>query len=317
MTVWEVASGAMFFQMSLYIAIRLAHKGVTLGELTIIVFGATALFMELGQLTIARMLTRPYIKTYRLPTPLLLYQIALVPGSLLTGFLLSPLLALSRHIAQQPMRRLRRPSEREAQRRWLAFGFYVGSVLVVGGLLGTWTRWCLGRDPWVWAVRWLVEGPRAWTRPALLAYWAGLGSLSVAGWNRQLARSRRTLRPRLTSGAAAAAAGEVAAETLPTLGVNGRRKFFHVLAVVMFVPGIGADVAFTHVAFGAAFALFVFAEYVRYFAVWPFGAAVHVFLSEFLDAKDSGTAVLSHFYLLTGCASSVWFEAWVPPAFGM
>lgn len=31
-------------------------------------------------------------------------------------------------------------------------------------------------------------------------------------------------------------------------------------------------------------------------------------MNEFLDQKDSGTAILSHFYLLTGCANSVWFE---------
>lgn len=31
-------------------------------------------------------------------------------------------------------------------------------------------------------------------------------------------------------------------------------------------------------------------------------------MNEFLDRKDSGTAILSHFYLLTGCAGSVWLE---------
>lgn len=69
--------------------------------------------------------------------------------------------------------------------------------------------------------------------------------------------------------------------------------------------------AFAHLAFSSAFALFTFAEYVRYFALYPFGAAVHVFMNEFLDSKDSGTAILSHFYLLTGCANSVWFEGCV------
>jgi len=70
--------------------------------------------------------------------------------------------------------------------------------------------------------------------------------------------------------------------------------------------------AFTHLSFSAAFALFTFAEYVRYFALYPFGAAVHVFLSEFLDHRDSGTAILSHFYLLTGCAGSLWLEGHKP-----
>lgn len=31
-------------------------------------------------------------------------------------------------------------------------------------------------------------------------------------------------------------------------------------------------------------------------------------MNEFLDQKDGGTAILSHFYLLTGCAGSLWFE---------
>ena len=47
----------------------------------------------------------------------------------------------------------------------------------------------------------------------------------------------------------------------------------------------------------------------RYFALYPFGASVHLFMNEFLDSKDSGTAILSHFYLLTGCANALWFEA--------
>ncbi|KAI9434204.1 Fph type histidine kinase [Lactarius indigo] len=356
MSYWEIASGSIFFQFSLYSAARLAHRGFTLGELGLVVFGATALFTELVNLTVARIwpVTTVYIKTYRLPTPLLIYQLALVPGSLLTGFLLSPLLTLSRHIAQRPVRRMRFPHEKQAHRRALAVGFYLGTALIVGGLIGMWTRWLLrGRDPWLWVVFWLLEGPRQWTRPALLIYWAVLGSISVWGWNRQLARSRR-FRPRpaygsepttpmsgalglasssLTSSAVSASTAvsamfptvamphlptdlglgasewlDAADRRVPTLGLNARRKFFHALAVVMFVPGVAADPAFTHLAFSAAFALFVFAEYVRYFALYPFGAAVHVFMSEFLDSKDTGTAILSHFYLLTGCAGALWFE---------
>ncbi|KAI0291918.1 hypothetical protein B0F90DRAFT_1812063 [Multifurca ochricompacta] len=354
MSYWEIASGSVFFQLSLYIAVRLAHRGFTLGELGLVVFGATALFTELVNLTVARIwpVTTLYIKTYRSH-----------PGSLLTGFLLSPLLTLSRHIAQRPVRRLRFPHEKQARRRSLAVGFYLGAALIVGGLIGMWTRWLLrGRDPWLWVIFWQLEGPSPWTRPALLVYWAVLGSISVWGWNRQLARSRR-FRPRLpmgsepmmdwsepatpasgalalapsslTSSAVSSASSAVSAmfptvamphiptdlglgasewldaadRRVPTLGLNARRKFFHALAVVMFVPGVAADPAFTHLAFSAAFALFVFVEYVRYFALYPFGAAVHVFMNEFLDSKDSGTVILSHFYLLTGCAGALWFEA--------
>lgn len=374
---YEITACSLFFQFSLYISIRMAHHGFTLGELTVVCFGATVLFMEALNLTFASIwpITTPFIKTYRLPTPLLVFQIALIPGSLLVGFLLSPLLYLSRHIAQQPVRRLRFPEEKQKHRRLLALGFYAGTVLIVGGLIGFWTRWCLGnRDPWLWALFWILEGKTKWTRPALLTYWGALGSISVAGWNRQLARSRRYRHRNVMNGAGELmlnhhgtfeGAGartsiiglegsdpstpstpptesvgplglsfpnlanlptlpnlpngtnmsnvatdwlDAANKHVPTLSVNARRKYFHALAVVMFLPGIIVDPAFSHLAFSAAFALFTFAEYVRYFALYPFGASVHVFMNEFLDQKDSGTAILSHFYLLIGCAGTVWFE---------
>jgi dolichol kinase len=241
--------------------------------------------------------TTPFIKTYRLPTPLLLFQIALIPGSLLTGVLLSPLLVLSRNIARKPVRRLRFPQEKQMHRRMLAAGFYAGSALIVGGLVGLWTRWCLGgRDPWVYVVFWLLEGRRRWSRPVLLVYWALMAIISVAAWNRQLARSRKyrsrnlphgepflvvpgasetrnsvsndpsapptpttsttmslafpTLPnlPNLPNGAQMSMAAsdffDAADKHVPTLSLNARRKSFHALAVVMFLPGIAFDVSF-------------------------------------------------------------------------
>ncbi|KAI5998742.1 Fph type histidine kinase [Pisolithus albus] len=350
----EIMLGSVFYQFSLYIALRMAHGGFTLGELALVAFGGLSIGTELLALTRTKIWpkTTPFIKTYRLPTPLLIFQIALIGGSLLTGFLLSPLLFLSRHIAQRPVRRLRFPQEKPKHRRALAAGFYFGTVVIVAGLIGSWTWWNLGRrDPWLWVIFWILEGRKKWTRPLLLAYWALLGSISVAGWNRQLSRSRK-YRPRTasvhpgegvmqvvpvaasqsqkaTEGAPLASptgglgltfpqlpnGSQVATDLLdaadkhvPTLGVNARRKFFHGLAVAMFLPGVAVDPAFSHLSFSAAFALFIFAEYVRYFAVYPFGAAVHLFMNEFLDYKDSGTAILSHFYLLMGCAGAVWLE---------
>ncbi|KAG1882199.1 Fph type histidine kinase [Suillus subluteus] len=355
---FDIGIGSLFYQLCLYSALRLAHGGFTLGELALVCFGGLSLATELLGLTRARIWpkTAPFIKTYRLPTPLLIFQIALIAGSFITGFLLSPLLALSRHIAQRPVRRLRLPQEKQRHRRALAAGFYIGTIIIVVGLIGSWTWWNLGgRNPWLWTILWLFEGRKKWSRPMLLAYWALLGSISVAGWNRQLSRSRR-YRHRNTSGgtqdnvivpfaansnqkpqteisssAPTTALGltfpnlanlpnlsngsQVATELLdaadkhvPTLGINARRKFFHALAVVMFLPGVAVDPAFTHLSFSAAFALFIFAEYVRYFAIYPFGAAVHLFMNEFLEQKDSGTAILSHFYLLIGCAGPLWLE---------
>ena len=184
------------------------------------------------------------------------------------------------------MHRLRFPEEKARNRRYYAVGFYIGSFLIIGGLIGLWARWCLGnRDPWLWVIFRIVEGKRKWSRPALLLYWVLLCIISVAGWNRQLARSRR-FRPRNPATAESAASStladapytssaaesinlistqavslginlpnganmsHVAADLLdaadkhvPTLGLNARRKFFHGLVVVMFVPGVAFDVS--------------------------------------------------------------------------
>ncbi|CEL55447.1 dolichol kinase [Rhizoctonia solani AG-1 IB] len=371
----DVICSTFFFQIALYVSVRLARRALTLGELVLIGHGATALFLETLNISIVKQWPRSaaYVKTFREPSPLLVFQLALLPGSILIGFLLSPLLALSRHIARRPRLRLRAPHQTEqlVYRRTLAIGLAAGAILLVGGLLGGWVRWLLGsRDPWLWVLRALAQGRRSWSRLTLVAWWGLLGSLSVAGWNRQLARSRRhphihayttsmrtpiqsqfkqkpiptpmsevsavgtypPLVPRLgtlqsqahvnatkNSAVSLAPARDIQAvatdlldaanKHVPTLSRNGRRKFFHALAVFMFVPGISWDPAFTHLAFSLAFALFTFSEYIRYFAIYPFGAAVHVFLSEFLDEKDGGTAILSHFYLLTGCALPLWLES--------
>lgn len=380
LTYLDTALISFAYQFIIYVMVRLARRGFTLGELGLVAQGATALFMESVALTTARIwpITSQFIRTYRSPTPLLIFQIALIPGAFLTGFLLSPILVLSRNLAQKPSHRLRYPEQKVTFRKTLAAGFYGLSAIIIGGLIGSWTGWCLAledsssilhfvRDPWLWVVRCLLEGHRPWSRPALLAYWAALASISVAGWNRQLARARKTGKkvvgvqvvPALSSPVTAVATGsthqnvsstvgsgprpqtrplprdepsaaspttpnypppptavpssmtellDAADKRVPVLTLNGRRKFFHALAVVMFVPGIASDPAFCHLAFSAAFALFIFVEYVRYFALYPFSAQVHVFMNEFIDDKDSGTAILSHFYLLTGCAGPIWLE---------
>jgi dolichol kinase len=54
MNYYEIGFAALFYQSQLYGAIRLAHRGFTLGELALVCFGGTALAMEFLGLTIAR-----------------------------------------------------------------------------------------------------------------------------------------------------------------------------------------------------------------------------------------------------------------------
>jgi hypothetical protein len=50
----EVVVAALFFQFTLYVALRLAHRGFTLGELGLVCFGGTALCLETINLTVAK-----------------------------------------------------------------------------------------------------------------------------------------------------------------------------------------------------------------------------------------------------------------------
>lgn len=61
-----------------------------------------------------------------------------------------------------------------------------------------------------------------------------------------------------------------------------------------------------HIAFSVGLASLIFLEYIRYFAVVPFGKEIHLFLVGFLDGRDGGPIILSHLYLLMGCATPVW-----------
>ena len=183
----------------------------------------------------------PIIRTFRLPGPLLIFQLALIPGALLTGFLLSPLLVLSRINAQKPSRRLRFPHQRELQRRVLAFSFYIGVGAIVIGLIGTWARLCLSdRDPWLWVIFWLAEGKGKWSRPTLVAFWSMSVLLCVLGWNAKLVHGRPSRAVGLST--VAEDLMDAANKRVPFLGLSGRRKFFHAMAVVMFIPGIIRDV---------------------------------------------------------------------------
>ncbi|KAI8812425.1 hypothetical protein BJ742DRAFT_794169 [Cladochytrium replicatum] len=94
-------------------------------------------------------------------------------------------------------------------------------------------------------------------------------------------------------------------------GLNMRRKFYHLLATAMFVPGIVVDAEFSHLAFSFALSAFIMVEYIRLLDIQPFGQYVHFFYQSYLDTRDAGLVIVSHLYLLIGCASPVWMSSLV------
>ncbi|KAJ3142624.1 hypothetical protein HK100_012476 [Physocladia obscura] len=73
-----------------------------------------------------------------------------------------------------------------------------------------------------------------------------------------------------------------------------------VFATISFGPDL------MHLSFSVALSVLIFIEYIRIFKVYPYGVALHTFMRTFFDQKDSGVFILSHIYLLVGCALPIW-----------
>ena len=143
---------------------------------------------------------------------------------------------------------------------------FLGLFGIVFTMLGGWAGWMLGgnlRTPWTWAAQLLyyggdgvrvrilgASGWQRWKRLWLVAYWAATIVVAVGGWQTRLVRARRINmgRSHVTDKKQVEKGTKIGAETAREekrvhASLNMRRKFFHALAVIMFVPGIAVDVS--------------------------------------------------------------------------
>lgn len=145
-------------------------------------------------------------------------------------------------------------------------------LLVLCAILYATAGYTLHEEPLQWLVSFLLTTPR---RTFFVLCW--LAALSIA-IPMIIAASAR-LRPILV------------------------RKLFHLLAVFLFTPVIQTDPSLMMIAFTAAMLLFVMAEYLRLIPYGPVATRLNAIFRRFLDARDQGNAVVSHQYLLVGCAA--------------
>lgn len=100
--------------------------------------------------------------------------------------------------------------------------------------------------------------------------------------------------------------GDIARRRVPRVVV---RKYYHLMAILMFIPGVLIEAKFVCLAFGAALTLFVLGEFIRLARLPPYGQAMHLFMQKYLDSRDAGSVILTHTYLLLGCAMPLWLHA--------
>jgi len=91
--------------------------------------------------------------------------------------------------------------------------------------------------------------------------------------------------------------------------VDTRRKVFHGLVVVMFLPTIYLDPPFAATALIVTLGIFLLLDILRATLIPPISKPLSHFLAPYVDGRDlRGPIVVSHVFLLVGCAIPVWLS---------
>ncbi|KAI8913633.1 hypothetical protein EDD86DRAFT_172999, partial [Gorgonomyces haynaldii] len=138
------------------------------------------------------------------------------------------------------------------------------------------------QDPLLWTLAFITQ----WDVLLLMLYWIAIigGAIYIASdWKSTQLRSSQH--------------------------VDFRRKYFHLLVIVMFTPAYFIQPLFLHLGFVVALCAGTFLELFRACKIWPMHPYMDEFFKPFLDARDQGPVILSHIYLLTGCALPVWLSS--------
>lgn len=86
------------------------------------------------------------------------------------------------------------------------------------------------------------------------------------------------------------------------------RKIFHILIVLVFVPGLIFQCAFLFVASGVALALLIILETMRVIKLQPLHEILDLSVKCFIDEKDAGPVAMTPIYLLVGCSMPLWLH---------
>ncbi|XP_076643641.1 dolichol kinase [Halictus rubicundus] len=86
------------------------------------------------------------------------------------------------------------------------------------------------------------------------------------------------------------------------------RKIFHILAVLVYIPGLIYEQTLLYFASGVIMGLFIFLELVRYLRISPLGEILEQGFSVYVDEKDNLIS-LTALYLLSGLSFPIWMPS--------
>lgn len=91
--------------------------------------------------------------------------------------------------------------------------------------------------------------------------------------------------------------------------VDTRRKVFHGMMVVMFLPTIFVDPSFVALALVLVLAIFLLLDLFRASQLPPLSRPLTNFLAPYVDGRDHrGPVIVSHIFLLIGCSIPLWLS---------
>ncbi|GAO15206.1 hypothetical protein UVI_02007020 [Ustilaginoidea virens] len=92
-----------------------------------------------------------------------------------------------------------------------------------------------------------------------------------------------------------------------TYEVDTRRKVFHFMMVGMFLPATYVDPTYAGLALSLILAIFLILDLLRASQLPPLSKPIASFLAPYVDGRDfRGPVVISHIFLLIGCAIPLW-----------
>lgn len=95
----------------------------------------------------------------------------------------------------------------------------------------------------------------------------------------------------------------------PVCEVDTRRKVFHFMMVAMLLPTTYIDPTFAALALSLVLAIFLLVDLIRASQLPPLSKPIAAFLTPFVDGRDlRGPVVISHIFLLIGCAIPLWLS---------
>jgi dolichol kinase len=94
-----------------------------------------------------------------------------------------------------------------------------------------------------------------------------------------------------------------------TVEVDTRRKVFHFMMVAMLLPATYIDPTFAALALSLILAIFLLLDLFRATQLPPLSKPIAYFLTPYVDGRDlRGPVVISHIFLLIGCAVPLWLS---------